>query len=57
MQLCHVSHQFIMTSKDNFEIQRSEHFFFQKVKITLMEQAMPHRGKTFLILGSEIFSY
>lgn len=32
MQLCHVSHQFIMTSKDNFEIQRSEHFFFSEGK-------------------------
>lgn len=45
MQFCHLSLQFIMTSKDNFEMHRSDQFLFQKVKITLIEQAVPHRGK------------
>lgn len=40
-----MSLKFIMTSKDHFEIQRSDQFLFQKVKITLIEQAVPHRGK------------
>lgn len=45
MQLCHLPLQFIMTSKDDFEIHRSDRFLFQMVKITPTEQAVPHRGK------------
>lgn len=45
MQLYHLSFQFIITSKDNFEIHRSGQFLFQKVKTTLIEQTVPHREK------------
>lgn len=57
MQLYHLSLQFLIASKDNFGIHRSGHFLFQRVKTTLTEQAVPHRGKLSLLLKSENFSY